>query len=78
MWDSFMTFSLSVCVSELSLTASSESPAKVTPGGKHKSLVKLAAPLPQQALRPPHPASPCLHSSELNPDLHSSSISLVT
>lgn len=37
-----MTFSLPVFFSELSLTASSESPAKVTPEGKHKSLVKLA------------------------------------
>lgn len=78
MWYSFMTFALSACFWELSLTASSESPAKVTPGGKHKSLVRLAAQLPQQAPRPRHPDSPCLHSSELNPDLHPSSISLVT
>lgn len=68
-----MTSSLSVCFSELSFTASSESPAKGTPEGKHKSLVKL----PQQAPRPPHPASPCLRSSKLNPNLHPSSISLV-
>lgn len=78
MWYSFMTFALSACFSELSLTASSESPAKVTPGGKHKSLVRFAAQLPQQAPRPRRPALPCLHSSELNPGLHPSSISLVT
>lgn len=71
-----MTSSLSVCFSELSFTASSESPAKGTPEGKHKSLVKLAAQLPHLAPRPPHPASPCLRSSKLNPNLHPSSISL--
>lgn len=56
---SFMTSSLSACFSELSFTASSESPAKGAPEGKHKSLVQLTAQLPQQALRPPlqsHPA----------------------
>lgn len=66
-WYSFMTFALSACFLELSLAASSESPAKVTPGGKHKSLLRLTAQLPQQAPRPRRPTSPCLHSSELNP-----------